>query len=265
MIGLFDSGVGGLSVLRAMIQNGINDDFVYFGDTKNVPYGTKTKEQILAYTREIMEFFVKSGVESAVMACNTSSALVYEELHNEFSDKIKIYPLIQSVAPFFKDEKETIGVMATSATVKSFAYTKEIMKLNKNAKVIELECQDFVRIVEHRLYDNAEVVKYIKDKAEQFKNAGCKKVILGCTHFPYLAPVLSKFAPDIEFIDPAKYLVDVIKKDILTGTDKASAGSRKTFSTFSFYVSKDPEEFKRSGSIFFNIKDEVKLAEFAKC
>ena len=159
MIGLFDSGVGGLSVLRAMIQNGINDDFIYFGDTKNVPYGTKTKEQILSYTREIMEFFIKKGVDVAIMACNTSSALVYEDLRNEFSDKIKIYPLIQQAAPYFRDEKEITGVMATSATVKSFAYTKEILKFNKDAKVVELECQDFVRIVENRLYDDVSAIK----------------------------------------------------------------------------------------------------------
>ncbi len=264
MIGLFDSGVGGLSVLRAIVQSGINDDFIYFGDTKNVPYGTKNKEQILSYTREIMQFFVQKGVDCAVMACNTSSALVFEELRREFSDKIKIYPLIQSVAPFFKDEKETIGVMATSATVKSFAYTREIKKLNKEADVIELECQEFVKIVENRLYDKKEAAEYIKSKAEYLKNAGCKKAILGCTHFPYLVPVLSKFAPEIEFIDPAKYLTDVIKEGLKESLG-AHLGAKKTFSTFKFYVSSAPEEFKKSGSIFFDIKDDVLLADFAKC
>lgn len=262
MIGLFDSGVGGLSVLSAIVKSGIKDNFIYFGDTKNVPYGTKTKEEILSYTREIMRFFVKKGVDCAIMACNTSSALVYDELCAEFSDKIKIFPLIQSVAPFFKCEKETIGVMATSATVKSFAYTREIKKLNKEAEVFELECQDFVRIVENRLYDDPDALKYIKEKAERLKNAGCKKVILGCTHFPYLVSVLSKFVPEIEFIDPAKYLVEVVKKDLKT-TAVLLAG--EVLPTFNFYVSKDPEEFKRSGSIFFDIKEEVHLAEFAKC
>ena len=139
MIGLFDSGVGGLSVLKAIINNGISDDFIYFGDTKNVPYGTKTKDEILSYTKDIMEFFIKKGADCAIMACNTSSALVYEDLRKKFSDKIKIYPLIQYAAPFFKNEKETIGVMATSATVKSFAYTKEIIKKQGNRlRILEL-------------------------------------------------------------------------------------------------------------------------------
>lgn len=263
MIGLFDSGVGGLSVLRALVQNGVKNDFIYFGDTKNVPYGTKTKEEILSYTREIMQFFVKKGVDIAVMACNTSSALVYEELKEEFSNRIKILPLIQQAAPYFKDETGTIGVMATSATVKSLAYTREITKVNKNINVVELECQRFVEIVEKRLYEDISAIEYVKQRAEYLQNAGCKKVILGCTHFPYLVPVFRRFTPGVEFIDPAKYLVGAVK-DMLEDTIEASCGYKKT-STFEFYVSSDVENFKKSGSIFFDIENDVKLVEFAKC
>lgn len=259
MIGLFDSGVGGLSVLRAIIQSGINEDFIYFGDTKNVPYGTKSKDEILSFTRDIMEFFIEKGAKSAVMACNTSSALVYEDLKNEFSSKIKIFPLIQSIGPYFKDEKGTIGVMATEGTVKSGAYGREILKYNKNVKTVEVPCQKFVEIVEKRLYNDNESVEYIKGRLEYLKEAGCKKVILGCTHFPYLVPVFSKFVPDFEFIDPAKYLVEALKGEI-----KDNGASRKTFSTFKFYVSSSPEDFKKSASLFFNIKEDVELAQFLK-
>ena len=207
MIGLFDSGVGGLSVLKAITENGIKDNFIYFGDTKNVPYGTKTKEEILSYTKDIIEFFIKKGAGCAIMACNTSSALVYEDLRENFSDKIKIYPLIQYAAPFFKNENQTIGIIATSATVKSHAYTKEITKINPGANIVEVECQKFVEIVEKRLYNSPLSLKYIEEKVEYLKKAKCKKVVLGCTHFPYLVPVFKKFAPDIEFIDPAKLLI----------------------------------------------------------
>lgn len=258
MIGLFDSGVGGLSVLRAITESGINEDFVYFGDTKNVPYGTKSKEQILSYTRDIISFFIDKQVDTAIMACNTSSALVYEELKNEFSNKIKIYPLIQSAAPYFKDEKNTIGIISTAATAKSHAYTKEILKYNTTAKIVELECQMFVEIVEKRLYNDASSIEYIKSKAGFLKQAGCKKVILGCTHFPYLVPILIKFAPDIEFIDPAKYLVNTLKTEI------QNVAPRKNSSTFKFYVSSNPENFTQSGSLFFNIKEPVELIEFAR-
>ncbi len=256
MIGLFDSGVGGLSVLKAIINNGISDDFIYFGDTKNVPYGTKTKDEILSYTKDIMEFFIKKGADCAIMACNTSSALVYEELRNQFSDKIRIYPLIQFAAPCFKDENQTIGVMATAATVKSLAYTKEIQKINPKCNVIEQECQKFVEIVEKRLYEDISSLNYIKEKIEYFKKAGCKKVILGCTHFPYLVPVFKKYTADIEFIDPAELLIKSIKSELV------SRSSGKT--SFKFYVSKDPENFKQSGSMFFDIEEDVNLAEFLK-
>ncbi len=256
MIGLFDSGVGGLSVLKAVVNNGIKDNFIYFGDTKNVPYGTKTKDEILSYTKDIMEFFIKKGADCAIMACNTSSALVYEELRRQFSDKIKIYPLIQYAAPYFKDEKQTIGVMATSATVKSFAYTKEITKLNPCCNIIEQECQKFVEIVEKRLYEDISSLNYIKEKLEYFKNAGCKKIILGCTHFPYLVPVFKKYAGSIEFIDPAELLIKSIKNELII-----NASGRNSFE---FYVSSDPENFKQSGSMFFDIKEDVSLAEFAK-
>jgi len=268
MIGLFDSGVGGLSVLKAMVQNGINEDFIYFGDTKNVPYGTKTKDEILSYTKEIMEFFIEKGASSAVMACNTSSALVYEDLNKMFSDKIKIYPLIQFASPFFKDENGTLGVMATNATVKSMAYTKEISKYNKNVKIVELACQNFVKIVEKRLYDDPSALNYIKEKVEYLKNAGCKKIILGCTHFPYLVPVFKKFAPEIEYIDPANYLIKSLEKDLADNLKDAAGngnkGRRQTPPKFEFYVSQDPENFEKSASLFFRLPSPPHLTDCIK-
>lgn len=256
MIGLFDSGVGGLSVLKALINSGISDDFVYFGDTKNVPYGTKTKEEILSFTKDIMEFFIKKGVDCAIMACNTSSALVYEDLRAQFSDRIKIYPLIQYAAPYFKDETQTIGVMATNATVKSLVYTKEIGKINPKINIVELECQKFVEIVEKRLYNDPQSLKYIEDKIEYFKKTDCKKIILGCTHFPYLVPIFKHFAPEIEFIDPAKLLIKSIQDELNKSQNKKN--------TFEFYVSHNPENFKQSGSMFFDINQTPKLIEFVK-
>lgn len=269
MIGLFDSGVGGLSVLKAIADNNIKEDFLYFGDTKNVPYGTKSKEEILSYTRDIMKFFIEKGVDIAIMACNTSSALVYEDLRREFSDRIIIFPLIQSVAPFFKDETYTLGVLGTNGTIKSNAYSKEITKLNPKINVVEVSSQNFVEIVEKRLYNNKESIEYIKEKCDFLKKAGCKKVILGCTHFPYLMPVLKQFAPEIEFIDPAKYLILALKETLQKHSKQAGSNdltilnTEKTASTFTFYVSKDPKSFKESGSIFFNIESEPNLIEFA--
>lgn len=144
LIGVFDSGVGGLSVLKKLIPYGGN--YIYFGDTKNLPYGNKTKEQIIEYTRKIIKFFIEKGAKKAIMACNTSSALSYETLHKEFGSDIKIYPLIQTAAPFIAKEGNKIGVMATEGTIKSATYKKEIQKYNTDAKVYEFACPKFVSI-----------------------------------------------------------------------------------------------------------------------
>ncbi len=247
LIGIFDSGVGGLSVLDKLLACG--GDYIYFGDTKHLPYGNKTKEEIISYTRDIINFFINKGVKKVVMACNTSSALAYETLNREFQDKIKIYPLIQFVAPYIAKEGDVIGVMATQGTVSSLKYTKEIQKANKNIKVYEIACPEFVKIVENRLYDTKESEKYIYEHLKVLLDKGCKKIVLGCTHYPYLMPILEKFAPKDLFIDPALYMA------------KIADGNHKNSHTVSYYVSSSPDNFIKNASVFMDIKEKVNLAE----
>ena len=159
LIGIFDSGVGGLSILKKLLPSG--GHYLYFGDTKNVPYGNKTKEEIINFTRNIIEFFISKGAKRVVMACNTSSALAYDTLEKEFGTIIKIHPLIQTVAPYIAREGNIIGIMSTCATARSKTYTKEILKANDKAVVYELGCPDFVKIVEERLYDKKESVELV--------------------------------------------------------------------------------------------------------
>lgn len=245
LIGVFDSGVGGLSILKELAKSGGN--YLYFGDTKNLPYGNKTKEQIISFTRDIIKFFISKNASCVVMACNTSSALAYETLHWEFDDKIKIHPLIQTVCPFIAKTGSTIGIMATEGTVKSQTYTKEIKKANPKATVYELACPDFVKIVENRLYDKKESVDYIKKHLDVLLEKGCEKIVLGCTHYPYLMPILSKFAPKEMFIDPAEYMKNVVD----TTSDELN---------IEFFVSSSPETFKKNGEIFMQIDGEIRLA-----
>ena len=121
-IGLLDRGVGGLSVLSEIYKIMPNKNYVFFGDTKNVPYGTKTSSEIFSYTKKILEFFISRNIKTAVFACNTTSAVAYDDLKNYFKDKIKIYPLIQSVAKHSIEglkTGDTIAVLATKATINS--------------------------------------------------------------------------------------------------------------------------------------------------
>ncbi len=243
LIGIFDSGVGGLSILKKLLPSG--GHYLYFGDTKNVPYGNKTKEEIINFTRNIIEFFISKGAKRVVMACNTSSALAYDTLEKEFGTIIKIHPLIQTVAPYIAREGNIIGIMSTCATAQSKTYTKEILKANDKAVVYELGCPDFVKIVEERLYDKKESVEYVKKYLDILLDKGCEKIVLGCTHYPYLTDILTRFAPKDIFIDPAVFMTNIFKNNICS---KA---------TVEYFVSGDPEEFRKSAKLFIDIKENI--------
>ena len=246
-IGLLDSGVGGLSVLRALYNVASENNYIFFGDTKNIPYGTKSHDEILGYTTNILNFFVSKNVKYVAIACNTTSALAYEELKEKFKDKLKIFPLIQSVAkPALKGLKDndTIAVLATRATVNSNKYEEVLKKENPNINVSSIDCTGFVEIVEQRLYNKKESIELIKSKIDIAKKSNAKRVILGCTHYPYLVDIFKKLY-NVDYFDPALHLADIVKENI----DNSTKGKK-----MEFYVSKDPEEFISSAKMFFNVE-----------
>ena len=254
-IGVLDSGVGGLSVLSQLYKLMPNKNYIFFGDTKNLPYGTKSSDEIYRFTKEILDFFITKNVKNVVIACNTTSAVAYDKLCQEFSEKLKIYPLIQHAAPNaiqnLKDN-DTIAILATKATVNSHKYLNEIHKINPKINVIEIDCSGFVEIVENRLYEDSESFEFIKEKLEIAKQANAKKIILGCTHYPYLVEIFKKIY-DVEYFNPAICISEIVKNEIKT-PDYCD-------SKIEFCVSKSPQEFKLSAKTFFDIKDEVKIIE----
>lgn len=251
MIGVFDSGVGGLSVLSELERELPSADFVYFGDTKNLPYGTKSAEEIISFTKEIIKFFISKGAKDVVMACNTSSALAYDTLKKEFEGAaLTIHPLIQTVAKEIA-KSDKIGVMATEGTVKSRKYTAEIQKNNPNAKVWEVSCSGLVEIVEGGLLEDEKSIELIKSKLLPLLDNGVSKVVLGCTHYPFLLPVLEKFAPKEMFINPAKALSRCVGQTV---SDKGGCGKRE------FYTSSDPKGFLQSAQMFYEV-EHAKLAD----
>lgn len=252
-IGVMDSGVGGLSILKELIRAVPSYDYVYLGDTANLPYGCKTKEQVHFFNRNILNFFISMGIKNIAIACNTTSALTYDELEKEFSPKgLKIFPLIQSAAhqaaQGLKDG-DCICVLSTAATAKSGKYGQEIKKVNPGLNVIEIGCPGFVEVVENRRYDSKEAYLLIEEKMKIVLKNNAKRVILGCTHYPYLVDILSKFAPREIFFNPACAFAKNTAQILTPGT-----GSGK----IDFYVTKNPEEFKKSAKLFFDIKDDVK-------
>ena len=253
-IGLLDSGVGGLSVLKRLWEIMPNKNYMFFGDTKNVPYGTKTPEEIFSYTKKILEFFIKNNVKNVVFACNTTSAVAYDDLNKYFSSKLNIFPLIQTIAkPAAEGLKngDTIAVFATKATINSHKYKDEINKINPEINVLELDCTGFVEIVENRLYNELSSINLIKEKLEIVKKSGAKRVVLGCTHYPYLENIFKNIL-DVEYFDPAIALAQIVKSKI---ANSAEGNDLK------FYVSKNPDNFIKSAETFFKV-EKAELVSF---
>lgn len=253
-IGVLDSGVGGLSILSELYKIMPDKNYIYVGDTKNLPYGTKTPSEIYSFTKDILNYFLKNNVKNVVIACNTTSAVAYDKLKKEFENRLRIFPLIQSIASSAIEglkDNDTIALLATRATVNSKKYEQEINKINPKIKVISIDCTGFVEIVENRLYSCDKSIELIKSKLDIAKNNNAKRVILGCTHYPYLVDIFKKIL-NVEYFNPATSLAKKVKKEI----NFIGNGEIKFYSTI------NPDEFKKSAKMFFDIKDDVELISF---
>ncbi len=243
-IGFFDSGVGGLSVYSKFRNILPFENAIYYGDLKNLPYGNKTQEELIGFARNILDFFKSKDVKAVVIACNTSSALAYDFVKDDYD--FKIYPIIQSCAKVIAGmQTNRIGVFATEGTVKSGAYERELLKYKPELEIKAIACPNWVSIVEGvNLVDADFDIKLHLDEMMKFIP---DKIILGCTHYPYLLEKLTKFAPRNIFIDPAEIFVDYIKNDLLL-TDSCNLGFEE------FYVSADAESFIKNSQLFYNVK-----------
>lgn len=253
IIGVMDSGVGGLTVLKQMLEICPNEKYLYFGDTKNLPYGEKTKDELIKISKKIFDFYKKNNAKAVIMACNTTSATVYEELKNDYD--FTIYPVIQTVSSLIaKENFKKIAVMATSATVNSGKYKQELQKHNHSTEVFEQACPLWVPLVENKLdnVDENEIIKKYLDKVLAFKP---DKVILGCTHYPYLLDKLAKYAPKELFINPASIFAKYIKNDL----QKKGLLTGSTCGSVEYYASANPEEFKQNAKLFLSIEKQPEL------
>ena len=248
-IGVFDSGVGGLSVFSKLVKLLPNENYIYFGDTKNLPYGNKTKEKLLLIAKNIFDFFEQKNVKAVVMACNTTSATVYDTLKDKY--KFKIYPIVQTASKYIAAQNySSVGVFATQATINTHAYQKSVSLYNDKTKVFESACPTWAYIVEHRLQNKPENKENIKNHLEEMLKNKPEKIILGCTHYPYLISVLSEYVDANIFVDPAEYFAQFIADDIKT----AGLENNKKDYEPKFYVSSNPEQFTSSSELFYRVE-----------
>lgn len=246
-IGVMDSGVGGLTVLKKLVEELPNENYLYYGDTKNLPYGNKSPEQLLQYVREILNFFSKKNVKAVVFGCNTTSAVVYDIVKNEYP--FQIYPIIQNACENIEPTRYLkIGVFATQATVNSGAYSKVLKKFNPQLEILELACPSWVNFVENDEINSEKCFENVKEMMKEMQKFAPEKIILGCTHYPYLLNVLGKFVPNEIFINPASAFVNYIKNDLQQNKIFNSQGRKQEF-----FVSSNPISFRKSGKKFFEL------------
>ena len=212
-IGVFDSGVGGLTVLRELYRHLPNESILYFGNTARLPYGTRSQAEILQFVREILIWMVDQGVKMAIMACNTSSALALETVRSEFD--LPILGVILPGARAAVGLGKRIGVIATPATAASNAYRRAILEVDATVSVWQVGCPEFVPLIEQdRIYDpyTLEVAREYLAPLLQYR---IDTLVYGCTHYPHLAPILRTILPrSVNLCDPAVHVVSAAAQEL---------------------------------------------------
>ncbi len=224
-IGIFDSGVGGLTVVREVINAMPLEDTVYFGDTARVPYGSKSKETVTEFSRQIMRFMISKNVKAVIIACNTISSNCYDILSREFDIPIieVVNPGVESCLKVTKTNR--VGVIGTNTTINSHAYEKKLKEKREGIVVYQKPCPLFVPLAEEGFTENAIARLTAETYLRELKDKNIDSLILGCTHYPMLKKTISDYmGKDVNIVDPAAEtahkMKDYLKEHNMSGDDK---------------------------------------------
>lgn len=220
-IGVFDSGVGGLTVLAEIHKQLPYESVLYFGDTARVPYGNREPEEIVQFVREILTMMAQRQVKMVLMACSTGSALALDLVRAEFD-----FPIVGVVKPGARAAVQAgkrVGVIATQATVNSQAYGQEMHRCDPTVQVWEVACPQFVPLIEQNRIHEPETLAIVQESLQPLLDVNIDTLVFGCTHYPHLQTVLEKFMPpEINYINPAESAVSeawqVLKQKQLQNT-----------------------------------------------
>lgn len=200
-IGIFDSGIGGLTVLEKIIEIVPNEKYIYYADKKNAPYGTKPKEEVKKYVEEIVEFFISKNVKAIVIACNTATSIAIKDLRKKYN--IPIIGIEPAVKPAIENrENKKVLIMATPITIKEEKLNNLLEKLNVKEYVDLIEMPKLVEFAENNEFESIRVKQYIKEQIKEYNVADYSQLVLGCTHFPFFKKLLFEIFPkEIKIID----------------------------------------------------------------
>lgn len=246
-IGIFDSGVGGLTILKEVRKVLPNEKIYYFGDTARVPYGDKSKKLIIRYSRQIVEFLLEKKVDAIVVACNTATSLALENLNETF--KTPIIGVIDAGVrtALYTTRKNRIGIIGTIATIDSGKYEIELKKRNSEAEVYSKACPLFAPAVEEGILSGKLMEQMIKMYIDEIAGK-IDTLVLGCTHYPLLKDSIREIYPEISIVDPAKETAQDMK-EILAKQNliRHEAVSGKEVE---YFVTDNAEKFKEIGTMF---------------
>ena len=247
-IGLFDSGLGGLTVMKELMRLLPEESIIYFGDTGRLPYGSKSVETVIKYTKSDINFLQSFDLKLIVAACGTASSIALPHLAGSFS--VPVMGVIDATARHAARTTQNgcIGVIATEASIRSDAYRQALLAENADLRVVSVSCPLFVPLVENG-YSEKEATRLIaEDYLKPIQESRADTLILGCTHYPLLRGVISRIMGDgVSLINPGVCVAQEARETLAAGDMLSSQAQRDAYR---FYLSDDPSDFARLGSVF---------------
>lgn len=247
-IGVFDSGIGGLTVVAEIMRHLPDEEIVYFGDTARLPYGPKSSETVTQFAFQDAEFLLTHGVKSIVVACNTASSIAIGELAARYD--VPVIGVIEpgALAAVSSTLSGRVGVIGTEGTIASGAYRRAIGRLDRDIEVVETSCPLFVPLAEEGWTDREVTLVIAHEYLTPLRDAGVDVVVLGCTHYPILKGTIGKvFGPSVKLIDSAEETAKEVAERLAgLGLARGAGGTPK----HTFYVSDVPHRFKEQAERF---------------
>lgn len=250
-IGVFDSGLGGLTVVKEITKILPNEDIIYFGDTARVPYGPRSPETIKKFSEENTEFLLSKKVKCIIIACNTSSAVAGEYLKRKFNN-IPVFEVINPAAKMAARSGKKIGIIGTRATIGSKAYEKDIKKYSKSAEVLSRACPLFVPFIEEGVINGSALELVANEYLEDLRKEKIDTLVMGCTHYPIIRNIIANAVDNhVKIVDPGVSVseeVSAFLKENNLLNPKNSKGAK------SFFVSDLTNRFTTVAEMFLGEK-----------
>ena len=249
-IGVMDSGVGGLTVVKEIWRQLPRESIIFYGDSMRCPYGDRNPDEIRALTFRTLDFLVEQGVKMLVIACNTATAVGLEEARRRYD-----VPVLGVIAPGARaaiaaSSNQKIGIIGTQATISSKSYSKTLRQTHYGLEILSHACPRFVDLVERGLLDESVALPIVADSLQVFMGSGIDTMILGCTHYPLLAPLISKvIGPDVKLISSAEETA----RDISHWLTEERLNRRELDApVHTFYTSGDVHRFAQIGETWLH-------------